>query len=802
MFKRILSLFTCVMLFSTQVMAETIQIDKLLGLQRNPKADRIDDGAHDRFDNVYINYGNLEVVKGRDRLNSTAHTDTVVNGFWYYENQSGTTKKYVVAESDELVTYDTDGTNRTQIASGLTNEKWDAVQIENTLYLTSSTNGLYKWAGSGSATLITGVSAASSATFTAATTEGGLTPGLDAIIQVKIQSLSVQSTGSARYPNSGSSCVAGPLSLEEVSDSTSYTDEDCNNLNTTNWITSCATSSNYKYKLTAFNSIAGIESEASSATSVSLNGSDIFDSTVSDIYTIYGSSTTCAANPSTKYRSNTVVVNLDNRQTSTTTTLPAAPSSPFDSYCIYRTVASGSDFFRLGCKLAGSSTYTDGTPDTVLGSPLDTTIDTIDPPSFRYIEEYKGAIFVAEGNLVKFSKIPVTLITDADKYWLDTDELQVFGTITGLKKISDSLLIFTDKVIYQVSGFGADSFRLIPIINGVGSINDETIEVDTNGDIIFFDGTTVYKLKVGQQDTDTLTGTSISQAKAALTKLSSPNLDSVFRGEDSQIVLDKSTFVNSHAYYDADNDRYFIYIDKDCFIFDQKANSWSRIPATQMLASVWRKSANSQGVGALLDNVGFFFNNWTGYENGVHSGSVTGIITSSTNSTLVCSTCSFNTTNDGLKGLWIYLDNENKEYHQITSNTGTAITITDTWMTNPIISDKFYIAYIIPRWRTKQYSFIKPPDESKVSILYLNHNKSDSTQNIDVYSFQNKSETAVYAATKNLATNFIDTFNTRMRSSWIQWEFRSYVYNTSNSINPPIDIVSYAVDADAERSLT
>ena len=788
MFKKIGAIVVALSLFTSSVFADILNVETHKGLQRSPQADRIEDGANDQFTNVYLRYGNIQSVKGRDRLNSTAHADTVVNAVCYYENQAGTTKKLVIAESDELVSYDTDGTNRTSIAGpALTNERWDCQQVADTLYLTSSTNGLYKWSGSGSASLITGVTAPSPVDFSNSTDVGGLTSGEDAVVT------HTTSFVSSRYTNQSGVCSLGYFQVADNAETNTVCTSLSSSFNKT-----CATLSTYSYKITKFSKITGIESEPSTVDTATLAGGNVISVTGKNCFATY-SDAACTTSAAGECLDTTITI--AGGQTATSGTLAATPSAPFDSYMIYRTVASGSDFFRLGVG-EGSAIYTDGKPDVSLGSPFDSTVDTIDPPSFRYIEEYKGALFVAEGNIIKFSHLPTSIITDGDKYWLDTDELEVTGNITGMIKAADSLLIFTARSIYQVTGFGVDTFRLAPLIQGVGAVSDETIEVDINGDIIFFSGTDgLYRLTIGQQQTDSLTGTIIDRKGAALNKLSAPAMDNVFRGTDSQIVLSPSDYLLSHAYYDSDENIYHLFIDKHELMYDATNSAWSYIPATKMLGSVYRKSKNAAGVGVLVDNMGFTFNNWTGYEQGIHSGTITGNSTSSTSNTLTCSGCTFNTTNDGLKGLWIFLDNENDEYHQISSNTGTQITITDTWTTNPISADTFYVAYIIPSWRTKQYNFIKPPDESTVTIIFLNHNKSDSTQLLEVYAFKDKSTIANYIDDIDLNEKFIHSLNTKMRSNWFQWQFRTFIYNTSNTINPPVDVVSYHIDAEGSKGL-
>lgn len=790
------------MLLNSTALADLIVLDKMGGLARNPKADRIEDGQHDRFQNVFIDYGNLQVVKGRVRLNTTAHTDIVVNGLFYYENQSGSTKKIVVAESDELVTYNIDGTNRTQIANTLTNERWDAQQIGDTLYLTSSTNGLYKWTGSGSANLITASLSTPSVTVSASSNVGGLTTGSPAIV-----GCIGTNNGTGVYEYVGGVCTIFAFSNLYVGGSVGVSHTlngvDCDSISTTYFNKLCAGSSSYSYKATFYNTITGLESEAGSLSSVSLKGPNTAISTLTNPRYFFNAAG-CATLITDRYESCAVEVG-GSGQTSTSGTL-TVPSSPFNSVKLYRTTAGGSDYFLVNIIPSGGA-FTDGKPDNALSTPLDTTLDTIDPPSFRYIEEYKGVIFVGEGDTIKFNKIPVSIATDADKHWLDTDELQVVGNITGMKKASDSLLIFTNSTIYQLTGFGVDSFKLLPIIQGIGAVSDETIEVDTNGDVYFFAGSEgLYKLVIGQQQTNDTDGAIVGQRGAQVIKVSSPAVDSVFIGDDTEIDLDPTDYTNSHAYYDSDNDLYHIYIGSNSFIYDAEHASWSYVPATQMIASLWRNSPNAAGVGVLTDNVGFFWNNWTTYSHGLSTGTASGTTTSSTSTTLTCSGCTFNTTGDGLKGVWVYVDNENGEYRQITSNTSTTLTISTAWTTNPISSDKFYVGHIVTNWRTKQYSAAKPPQETGTTLFYINHNKSDSEQEVFVYSYQNKSDLAVNAFTDggslDFAEKFIHVVNTRMRGNWVQWEMKSFVNNTSTTANPPIDVVSYAIEAEQKERVS
>lgn len=779
-------------------------VDTFSGLWRSPGADKIPDGGHTRFQNAYIKDKNIRVVKGRDRLNSTALSNTTTNGFWYYENAAGTTKKLIRMENTVLASYDVDGTNRTQLNTGLTNEPHTAWQEKDILYITSDTDGLYKWNGSGAATAISGVAAPSTVDFSAATGAGGLTPGNPILVAAAISTdgaCAISPSTSA----TGCFCLGGGGTIDCTSGNADTGGQDVTS--DTGTLEAAGTTTTYSYKVTKYSSLLGLESEASTVDTATLNGDDHFTWNATNCQSCDGQS------PYSDYDSaccTGIEYTTSGRQTSTTGTLASAPSAPFDGYRIYRTVANGKDYFLLGYQTTG--TYTDGKPDVAMDAPFDSTIDTITPPSYRYIAGYKGSLFLAQGNAINFSRAPVQHpdIADTDTFWLKSDTISTSSKspITGLKPTSDSLVVFTSSDISEITGFGAATFKLKSLVKDIGAVSSEAIETDGNGDIIFFAGSAgVYKLRTFQQPTTDVTGDSVEGKRFTIIKLSSPPLDEVFRGTDSEIDLDPANYAASHAYYDIDNDLYFLYIDQHCLIYDNVNNSWSYLPATKMTASVYRKSPGLLGQGVMTDNLGFMYNNWTGYDNGIESGTVTGSPTSSTDTTLTDSGATFNTTNDGLKGLWVAVDNQDGiQYRQISSNTGTALTVSSAWTTNPSTDDVYYIGYILFDITTKAYSpKSKAPSYFKGNNVWIMYDLPTTDQVVSVYSWRGKDSTIPTAAVNITLDNdeqegFTQPLQLDLtmpnRSSYIQFGIRGFVYNISATVKPPINLTAYAFRAE------
>jgi len=272
-------------------------------------------------------------------------------------------------------------------------------------------------------------------------------------------------------------------------------------------------------------------------------------------------------------------------------------------------------------------------------------------------------------------------------------------------------------------------------------------------------------------------------------------MEEVFAGTDSQIDLDPADYDSAHAYYDIENDFYWLFIDEHAFIYDNANQIWSHVPATKMIASVYRNPANESGQGTMIDDIGYAWDNWKGYELGAEAGTVTGNPTSATSTTLTDTGATFNTTNDGLAGVWVTVDcSGTVQQRQITSNTATVLTVGTAWDSNPTTSCDYYAGYIYFDIITKDYSFTEPPKESVVQSFWIAHEKAPSTQDVNVQLFVDKSTTeSSDLPTQDFSERFANEYFPSDRGFWLRFGINTFVYNTSDTASTPVDIISYAI---------
>ena len=156
---------------------------------------------------------------------------------------------------------------------------------------------------------------------------------------------------------------------------------------------------------------------------------------------------------------------------------------------------------------------------------------------------------------------------------------------------------------------------------------------------------------------------------------------------------------------------------------------------------IWTIRANATAIIQNAQNVkfpymgttsGFVYKMLTGNNFGASSGTLSGTVTSGGNTTLTDSTATFDTTDDGLKDVYVSKFNSLKvftEERRIDSNTGTALTVDTAWDDNPVAGDTYEVGCIRCHWESK--TFDHDTDDSKtVKAFLLNFKQLEISRNI------------------------------------------------------------------------
>jgi len=168
------------------------------------------------------------------------------------------------------------------------------------------------------------------------------------------------------------------------------------------------------------------------------------------------------------------------------------------SIAIYRTIASGSIFYRvssitsptLNDVTVDSITFNDGTPDASITSnqviyTSGGVLDNDQPPSCKVIEEYRNRLAIAgleDENLIQLSKerVPGEGVSFSDAIQIRCD--QGDGGIEALQTLDDKLIIFKKDSLYLTAGdgptdAGTNNDYLIPqvIATDVGTSDPQSV---------------------------------------------------------------------------------------------------------------------------------------------------------------------------------------------------------------------------------------------------------------------------------------------------------------------------------------
>ncbi|KKN73619.1 hypothetical protein LCGC14_0399350 [marine sediment metagenome] len=288
---------------------------------------------------------------------------------------------------------------------------------------------------------------------------------------------------------------------------------------------------------------------------------------------------------------------------------------------------------------------------------------------------------------------PESLPQDVVQHWIPVSKDDGFRG-TGLKKVGRNAYVSKENALYLLSGDRPANYRVtrIPLSDGA---YHRTMSEDESGNLIYGSRSGVY--------------VSNGNETFSLTKESIQN---IFTGEGNPPwYINKARLEYMHGVYDILNKRYLLWVassssskEDKCLVYDfNKIDGqpigwyWWNIEAT---CSAIVRDADSKPWVYWGDENGFvyYLNPDATNDAAGMSGAETrrGTATAGASTTLTDSGATFNTTGDGLKACKIKILSGTGigQERIISSNTGTIITVTASWDTNPDNTSVYAIGYI------------------------------------------------------------------------------------------------------------
>ena len=286
---------------------------------------------------------------------------------------------------------------------------------------------------------------------------------------------------------------------------------------------------------------------------------------------------------------------------------------------------------------------------------------------------------------------------------------------SGIGVLGDFWFLAKRNHAYILAGENSEEFKYRKLDMAVGCCSHWGIANDRDGNIIFPHESGVYQ-------TDGTTTVELSK-----------DIRNIFTGEGSAPWFINKTYIDlCHGVYDPIGNRYILWVPSDdymestvdsticdkCLVYDFNKIlvegseyvigwTWYDIPAT---CSALVKDAYGKPEVWFGDAWGFvkrFVS--TATNDGVGSGADTrrGTATAGSANTLTMATASFYTTGSGLQGCFVHIISGTGagQIRRITSNTGTQLTVTPNWDTNPTTASIFAIGAIHSYRKTKIYDF-------------------------------------------------------------------------------------------------
>lgn len=312
--------------------------------------------------------------------------------------------------------------------------------------------------------------------------------------------------------------------------------------------------------------------------------------------------------------------------------------------------------------------------------------------------------------------------------------------ITGIGTVGGAFLITKRGATFIAEGNYPPYTIGDPISDMIGGVAHKTIQTDLSGRAYWLAG------KAGIVTSDGFSVVKVSQA-----------VRKIFDGSH-ELGLNSFLFEQAHAILDVTNNLYYLFcasndssINNVCIVLDMtdtERDRWKWYYYTGIEAAsstiVYDKEGGSQIY--IGDYGGFIYQFDTGYYDGIELGTLSGNPTSATSTTLTKAYAKFFTNGDGLKGLYITIENSSTgetETKKIASNTATVITIEGTWATTPTTAHNYYIGAYELRWKSKLGYSSRATDKAVLFDSAIHYVTLDNAMNLRARLYKDTAETEI-----------------------------------------------------------
>lgn len=239
--------------------------------------------------------------------------------------------------------------------------------------------------------------------------------------------------------------------------------------------------------------LAGIEAPTSSP-SLSSGGSGQLTGDYTYLVTFSSPSTESYPSPETN------TISVSDEEVSLTD-IPSSPESDVNEVVIYRTTDGGSTFFEVDRISNGTSSYTDNTHDSELGTQVD--MDSgLPKEGMNVLEKFHNHLFGA-GYDGQPSRLYYSEQLEPEKW----DELNFINVLSGLRSpitalqsAGDQLYIFKETGLSILSGFSEKEFTISDVSKTTGTPSQKSV-TEHNGVVYFYDGSnSVYQISSSNID--------------------------------------------------------------------------------------------------------------------------------------------------------------------------------------------------------------------------------------------------------------------------------------------------------------